>query len=50
LRNNLFDLAPGAASIINKNDRASIHHHWLLFDHRLSIAGAACREEHGKGR
>ena len=28
-RTDLLDLAPGAASIINKNDGTSIHHHRL---------------------
>jgi hypothetical protein len=46
----LLDLAFGAASIINKNNRASIHHHWLPFEHRLRIAGPACGERYGQGR
>ena len=48
-RTDLLDLAPGAASIINKNDGTSIHHHRLLLERRLSIAEAACGEEQ-KGR
>ena len=48
-RTDLLDLSPGAASIINKSDGTSIHHHRLLLERRLSTAEAACGEEQ-KGR
>jgi hypothetical protein len=46
LRGQLLDLSLGTASIVDKNDSSSVHHHHRLsLEHRLSIANTASGEK-----
>jgi hypothetical protein len=50
LRGQLLDLSLGTASIVDKNDSSSVHHHHRLsLEHRLSIANTASGEKHRQG-